>query len=149
MLCCVAIEVTRRLPSGFTFGVFADRLKDLPVDVWHWMGDTRRPPTQDAFRKLLMKLDPDSSDDLKCIQLSERVDLSGVDQRGGGVESTDRHATDWRSSPNDCTWTSFSSRRTATNVSHCFPSQSGIHKLHMSVRISSAARYPERMAPST
>jgi DDE_Tnp_1-associated/Transposase DDE domain len=33
-------------------------LHDLPVDVWHWMGYTRRPPKQDAFRKLMMRLDP-------------------------------------------------------------------------------------------
>jgi hypothetical protein len=33
-------------------------LHDLPVDVWHWMGYTRRPPRQDCFRDLLMKLDP-------------------------------------------------------------------------------------------
>jgi len=30
----------------------------LPVDVWHWMGYTRRPPKQDCFRDLLVKLDP-------------------------------------------------------------------------------------------
>jgi small nuclear ribonucleoprotein (snRNP)-like protein len=34
-------------------------LHDLPVDVWHWMGYTRRPPKKDCFRDLLMKLDPD------------------------------------------------------------------------------------------
>lgn len=34
-------------------------LHDLPVDVWHWMGYTRRPPKLDAFRDLLMKLDPE------------------------------------------------------------------------------------------
>jgi hypothetical protein len=33
-------------------------LHDLPVDVWHWMGYTRRPPKQDCFRDLLVKLDP-------------------------------------------------------------------------------------------
>ena len=33
-------------------------LHDMPVDVWHWMGYTRRPPKQDCFRDLLMKLDP-------------------------------------------------------------------------------------------
>ena len=33
-------------------------LHDLPVDAWHWMGYTRRPPKQDCFRDLLMKLDP-------------------------------------------------------------------------------------------
>jgi hypothetical protein len=33
-------------------------LHDLPVDVWHWMGYTRRPPKLDCFRDLLMRLDP-------------------------------------------------------------------------------------------
>jgi len=33
-------------------------LHELPVDVWHWMGNTRRPPKQDCFRDLLVKLDP-------------------------------------------------------------------------------------------
>ena len=33
-------------------------LHGLPVDVWHWMGYTRRPPKGDCFRDLLMKLDP-------------------------------------------------------------------------------------------
>ena len=33
-------------------------LHDLEVDIWHWMGFTRRPPKLDAFRDLLIKLDP-------------------------------------------------------------------------------------------
>lgn len=33
-------------------------LHDLPVDVWHWMGYTRKPPKHDCFRDLLVKLDP-------------------------------------------------------------------------------------------
>ena len=33
-------------------------LHDLPVDIWHWMGFTRRPPRKEAFRDLLIKLDP-------------------------------------------------------------------------------------------
>jgi hypothetical protein len=33
-------------------------LHELPVDVWHWMGYTRRPPKHDCFRDLLVKLDP-------------------------------------------------------------------------------------------
>ena len=35
-------------------------LHGLPVDVWHWMGDTRRPPKKDCFRDLLMRLDPEA-----------------------------------------------------------------------------------------
>jgi hypothetical protein len=33
-------------------------LHDLPVDVWHWMGYTRKPPQHDCFRDLLVRLDP-------------------------------------------------------------------------------------------
>jgi hypothetical protein len=33
-------------------------LHDLPVDFWHFLGFTRRPPKKDAFRDLLMRLDP-------------------------------------------------------------------------------------------
>ena len=33
-------------------------LHDLPVDFWHFLGFTRRPPKKDAFRDLLMKLEP-------------------------------------------------------------------------------------------
>lgn len=40
------------------YKAIAEWLHDLPVDAWHWMGYTRRPPKQDAFRKLMMKLDP-------------------------------------------------------------------------------------------
>lgn len=36
----------------------AEWLADQPVDIWHWMGFTRRPPKKDCFRDLLMKLDP-------------------------------------------------------------------------------------------
>jgi len=37
-------------------------LHDLPVDVWHWMGYTRRPPKLDCFRDFLMKVDPEVLD---------------------------------------------------------------------------------------
>lgn len=33
-------------------------LHDQRVDIWHWMGFTRRPPKKDCFRDLLMALDP-------------------------------------------------------------------------------------------
>jgi hypothetical protein len=33
-------------------------LHDQTVDIWHWMGFTRWPPKKDAFRDLLIKLDP-------------------------------------------------------------------------------------------
>ena len=42
------------------YSAIAEWLHDLPVDVWHWMGYTRKPPRQDCFRDLLIKLDPDA-----------------------------------------------------------------------------------------
>ena len=41
-----------------SYSALVEWLHDLPVDVWHWMGYTRRPPKLDCFRDLLMKLDP-------------------------------------------------------------------------------------------
>ncbi|MFV0445223.1 MAG: ISAs1 family transposase [Planctomycetaceae bacterium] len=41
-----------------SYTALAEWLHSLPVDVWHWMGYTRRPPKRDCFRDLLMKLDP-------------------------------------------------------------------------------------------
>lgn len=40
------------------YAAIVEWLHDLPVDVWHWMGYTRRPPKVDCFRDLLIKLDP-------------------------------------------------------------------------------------------
>jgi predicted transposase YbfD/YdcC len=64
-------------------------LHGLPVDVWHWMGYTRRPPKKDCFRDLLMRLDPEAFErvlrawiatDLK-LSVSE-VEVSGVSLDG-------------------------------------------------------------------
>lgn len=41
------------------YSALVEWLHDLPVDVWHWMGYTRRPPKLDCFRDLLMRLDPE------------------------------------------------------------------------------------------
>lgn len=41
---------------GYT--ALVEWLHDLPVDIWHWMGYTRKPPQHDCFRDLLIKLDP-------------------------------------------------------------------------------------------
>jgi hypothetical protein len=50
--------VTGLLCGNRGYKAIAEWVHDLPVDVWHWMGYTRRPPKQDCFRDLLMKLDP-------------------------------------------------------------------------------------------
>lgn len=40
------------------YAALVEWLHDQTVDVWHWMGFTRRPPKVDCFRDLLMRLDP-------------------------------------------------------------------------------------------
>ena len=40
------------------YAALVEWLHDQTVDVWHWMGFTRRPPKSDCFRDLLMRLDP-------------------------------------------------------------------------------------------
>jgi len=49
--------------SGLLSGVggydeLIEWLHDLPVDFWHRLGFTRRPPKRDCFRDLFLKLDP-------------------------------------------------------------------------------------------
>lgn len=42
---------------GYT--AIAEWVHHQEVRVWHWLGFTRKPPCANAFRKLLMTLDPD------------------------------------------------------------------------------------------
>ena len=51
-------------------------LHDLPVDFWHFLGFTRRPPQKDAFRDLLMRLDPDSLERALRAWITEELHLS-------------------------------------------------------------------------
>jgi hypothetical protein len=49
--------------SGLLSGVagydeLVEWLQDLPVDFWHRLGFTRRPPKRDCFRDLFARLDP-------------------------------------------------------------------------------------------
>lgn len=55
-------------------------LHDLPVDVWHWMGYTRRPPKQDCFRDLLIKLDPATLEAALRSWIADDLQLSTDDQ---------------------------------------------------------------------
>jgi hypothetical protein len=55
-------------------------LHDLPVDVWHWMGYTRRPPKQDCFRDLLMKLDPAALESVLSRWIDETLGLELTDE---------------------------------------------------------------------
>jgi hypothetical protein len=63
-------------------------LHDLPVDFWHFLGFTRRPPKKDGFRDLLMKLDPDAfeqalrrwiTDELRLTEPTEPLDAVSLD----------------------------------------------------------------------
>ncbi|REJ83307.1 MAG: ISAs1 family transposase [Planctomycetota bacterium] len=55
-------------------------LHDLPVDVWHWMGYTRRPPKEDCFRDLLSRLDPESLEAVLRGWISEVLELEVTDE---------------------------------------------------------------------
>ena len=63
------------------YKAIAEWLHDMPVDVWHWMGYTRRPPKQDCFRDLLMKLDPAALEEVLSdwIQQTLGIELSDED----------------------------------------------------------------------
>ena len=54
----------------------AEWLHDLPVDVWHFMGFTRRPPKKDGFRDLLMRLDPEALERALRGWINEELQLS-------------------------------------------------------------------------
>ena len=58
-----------------SYSALVEWLHDLPVDVWHWMGYTRRPPKLDCFRDLLMKLDPDVLERLLTRWITEVLGL--------------------------------------------------------------------------
>lgn len=64
---------------GYT--ALVEWLHDLPVDVWHWMGYTRRPPKLDCFRDLLMRLDPEALERLLSTWIRETLQLDLEDDQ--------------------------------------------------------------------
>ena len=58
------------------YSALVEWLHDLPVDVWHWMGYTRRPHKLDCFRDLLMKLDPAHLERLLSEWISATLEIS-------------------------------------------------------------------------
>lgn len=60
-------------------------LHDQRVDIWHWMGFTRRPPRKDCFRDLLMKLDPVALDAAVRTWVTEGLELSDDVESVNGV----------------------------------------------------------------
>src|SRR5690606_40806674 len=75
-------------------------LHDLPVDVWHWMGYTRRPPQKDCFRDLLMALDPDEFQAVLSEWISEtlELELTEAELAAVSVDGKDRKSTRLNSS---------------------------------------------------
>ena len=60
-------------------------LHDLPVDFWHFLGFTRRPPKQDCFRDLLMRLDPVALDQALAEWISQDLQLEISDESLGEI----------------------------------------------------------------
>jgi hypothetical protein len=60
-------------------------LHDLPVDFWHFLGFTRRPPKKDAFRDLLMKLEPAVLDDVLAEWIAQDIQKDEVSNSVQGV----------------------------------------------------------------
>jgi hypothetical protein len=60
-------------------------LHDLPVDFWHFLGFTRRSPEKDAFRDLLMKLEPELLEQALSEWISEDLGLDGEQDGVQGV----------------------------------------------------------------
>jgi hypothetical protein len=60
-------------------------LHGLPVDVWHWKGDTRRPPKKDCFRDLLMRLDPEALERVLRAWIETDLKLSVNEAEVSGV----------------------------------------------------------------
>lgn len=56
-------------------------LHDLPVDFWHFLGFTRRPPKQDCFRDLLMRLDPAALDRVLADWVAQDLQLDLSNER--------------------------------------------------------------------
>lgn len=67
--------VTGLLCGNRGYQALVEWLHDLPVDVWHWMGYTRRPPKKDCFRDLLMALDPDEFQAVLSEWIGETLEL--------------------------------------------------------------------------
>src|SRR5688572_1082720 len=60
-------------------------LHDLPVDFWHFLGFTRKPPKKDCFRDLLMKLDPALLEQALSEWISRELRLDTSDELLRGV----------------------------------------------------------------
>lgn len=60
-------------------------LHDLPVDFWHFLGFTRRPPKKDCFRDLLIRLDPAVLDRALVEWITQELQFDVSDEQLQGI----------------------------------------------------------------
>ena len=58
------------------YAAIAHWLHSHPVEVWHLLGFTRKPPTRNCFRDLLMALDPDVFEDVLSRWAADTLNLN-------------------------------------------------------------------------
>jgi hypothetical protein len=68
------------LCGNYGYAALVEWLHDQSVDVWHWMGFTRKPPKLDCFRDLLMRLDPTALEAAVRRWTTEDLGLSDDDE---------------------------------------------------------------------
>ena len=68
--------------SGYSsYTAIAQWIHSREVAFWHLIGFTRRPPKEDAFRKLLNRLDPQEVEHVLCEWLEQVEGLADEDRR--------------------------------------------------------------------
>jgi len=81
----LATVVCAVLCGGRSLSAIADWIHQQPVEFWHLLGYTRRPPKLGAFRKLLMALSPtvlEEAIQTWVAHLLEQSDLTGNKPQG-------------------------------------------------------------------
>ena len=81
----LAAVICGLLSGARGYETLVEWLHDLPVDFWHFLGFTRRPPKKDAFRDLLMKLDPALLERVLSEWIEDDISLDDDDPAVQGV----------------------------------------------------------------
>ena len=81
----LAAVVCGLLSGARGYETLVEWLHDLPVDFWHFLGFTRRPPKKDAFRDLLMRLDPALLEGALSKWIAEDLSLDAVESSPQGI----------------------------------------------------------------
>ena len=81
----LAAVVCGILSGARGYQTLVEWLHDLPVEFWHFLGFTRRPPKKDAFRDLLMKLEPERLEQALSEWISQDLDLDSEQQGAQGL----------------------------------------------------------------